>query len=47
MWAHEHWDLPEEDAPDVVTFAKKAQIAGFFSRKVSQYNTIATFTTQF
>ncbi|GMI02439.1 hypothetical protein TrLO_g26 [Triparma laevis f. longispina] len=33
MWAHEHWDLPEEDAPDVVTFAKKAQIAGFFSRK--------------
>ena len=31
MWAHEHWDL--EDAPDIVTFAKKAQIAGYFSSK--------------
>jgi 4-aminobutyrate aminotransferase/(S)-3-amino-2-methylpropionate transaminase len=29
MWAHEHWEL--EQAPDIVTFAKKAQIAGFFS----------------
>ena len=29
MWAHDHWDL--EVAPDIVTFAKKAQIAGYFS----------------
>lgn len=29
MWAHDHWEL--EQAPDIVTFAKKAQIAGFFS----------------
>lgn len=29
MWAHEHWDL--ELAPDIVTFAKKTQIAGYFS----------------
>jgi 4-aminobutyrate aminotransferase/(S)-3-amino-2-methylpropionate transaminase len=31
MWAHEHWNL--EDKPDVVTFAKKTQIAGYFSTK--------------
>ena len=31
MWAHDHWGLTPEDAPDIVTFAKKAQIAGFFS----------------
>lgn len=28
FWAHEHWDLPE--APDMVTFAKKMLIGGFF-----------------
>ena len=28
FWAHEHWNLP--DPPDIVTFAKKAQMAGFF-----------------
>ena len=26
--AHEHWNLPE--APDIVTFAKKMQIAGYY-----------------
>ena len=31
MWAHEHWDL--DDPPDLVTFSKKAQIAGYFARK--------------
>ncbi len=31
FWAHEHFDLPE--APDLVTFAKKMQIGGFFSRE--------------
>lgn len=28
MWAHEHWDL--EMPPDMVTFSKKAQAAGFY-----------------
>lgn len=28
LWAHEHWEL--KDAPDMVTFSKKAQAAGFF-----------------
>jgi 4-aminobutyrate aminotransferase/(S)-3-amino-2-methylpropionate transaminase len=29
FWAHEHWEL--QDPPDIVTFAKKTQIAGFFT----------------
>ena len=29
MWAHEHWGLAAP--PDIVTFSKKAQIAGYFS----------------
>lgn len=29
FWAHEHWEL--EDPPDIVTFAKKCQIAGYFT----------------
>ena len=28
FWAHEHWNLPE--APDMVTFSKKAQTAGYY-----------------
>ena len=28
FWAHEHWDLPLP--PDMVTFSKKAQAAGYF-----------------
>ncbi|ORX46335.1 4-aminobutyrate aminotransferase [Hesseltinella vesiculosa] len=28
FWAHESWDLP--DSPDMVTFSKKFQAAGFF-----------------
>ena len=31
MWAHEAWDLP--DAPDFVTFSKKAQVGGYFYKK--------------
>ncbi|EPE10323.1 4-aminobutyrate aminotransferase [Ophiostoma piceae UAMH 11346] len=27
-WAHEHWNL--QDAPDMVTFSKKAQTAGYY-----------------
>lgn len=28
FWAHEHWNL--EDPPDMVTFSKKAQTAGYY-----------------
>ncbi|KAH7002002.1 aminotransferase class-III-domain-containing protein [Ilyonectria destructans] len=28
FWAHEHWNL--QDPPDMVTFSKKAQAAGFY-----------------
>ncbi|KAF5093216.1 hypothetical protein D0Z03_002504 [Geotrichum reessii] len=28
LWAHEHWNLPTP--PDMVTFSKKAQAAGYF-----------------
>lgn len=28
FWAHEHWNL--EDPPDMVTFSKKAQCAGYY-----------------
>ncbi|TGJ82001.1 hypothetical protein E0Z10_g6763 [Xylaria hypoxylon] len=28
FWAHEHWDLPTP--PDIVTFSKKAQTAGYY-----------------
>ncbi|KAK0383099.1 hypothetical protein NLU13_9012 [Sarocladium strictum] len=28
FWAHEHWDL--QTPPDIVTFSKKAQAAGFY-----------------
>jgi len=30
LWAHEHWNLPEDSPPDMVTFSKKFQAAGFF-----------------
>ena len=28
FWAHDHWDMPEP--PDMVTFSKKAQTAGYY-----------------
>jgi 4-aminobutyrate aminotransferase/(S)-3-amino-2-methylpropionate transaminase len=28
FWAHEHWNL--DTPPDIVTFSKKLQAAGFF-----------------
>ena len=28
FWAHDHWDLPSP--PDIVTFSKKAQTAGYY-----------------
>lgn len=45
FWAHEHWNLPSP--PDMVTFSKKAQAAGFFygdaslkpSQPYRQFNT--------
>lgn len=30
FWAHEHWDMT--DPPDMVTFSKKAQAAGYYYR---------------
>lgn len=30
MWAHEHWNL--QDPPDIVSFAKRMQTAGYFLR---------------
>ncbi|POR32159.1 4-aminobutyrate aminotransferase [Tolypocladium paradoxum] len=30
FWAHEHWNL--QDPPDIVTFSKKAQTAGYYFR---------------
>ena len=33
FWAHEHWDLPSP--PDMVTFSKKAQAAGFYYKDES------------
>ena len=33
LWAHEHWDLPSP--PDMVTFSKKAQAAGFYYKDKS------------
>ncbi|KJZ72839.1 4-aminobutyrate aminotransferase [Hirsutella minnesotensis 3608] len=30
FWAHDHWNL--QDPPDMVTFSKKAQTAGYFYR---------------
>jgi 4-aminobutyrate aminotransferase/(S)-3-amino-2-methylpropionate transaminase len=35
FWAHEHWDLPSDSPPDMVTFSKKAQAAGFYFGKAS------------
>ncbi|KAH6986422.1 aminotransferase class-III-domain-containing protein [Ilyonectria sp. MPI-CAGE-AT-0026] len=45
FWAHEHWNLPTP--PDMVTFSKKAQAAGYFysdkrlrpSKPYRQFNT--------
>ncbi|KAG5945814.1 hypothetical protein E4U59_005126 [Claviceps monticola] len=45
FWAHEHWNL--EDPPDMVTFSKKAQAAGYYysstdlrpNRPYRQFNT--------
>eukprot|EP00871_Galdieria_phlegrea_P002825 jgi/Galph1/3543/GphlegSOOS_G2215.1 len=31
FWAHMHWQL--ETPPDIVTFAKKMQVSGFYTRK--------------
>lgn len=30
FWAHEHWQLPPDAPPDLVTFSKKAQTAGYY-----------------
>lgn len=30
FWAHDHWNLPADSPPDMVTFSKKAQAAGYY-----------------
>ena len=47
LWASDRWGLPARDAPDMLTFSKKAQAAGFFygrddlrpNRPYRQFNT--------
>lgn len=41
MWAHEHWGLDGDDLPDLVTFSKKAQSAGYFFRDPAIRPTLA------
>eukprot|EP00939_MAST-03C_sp_MAST-3C-sp1_P001654 g1654.t1 len=33
FWAHEHWNLPEGEGPDFVTFSKKLQTGGYFHKE--------------
>lgn len=33
MWGHEHWELT--DPPDIVSFSKRTQVAGYFIKKDS------------
>jgi len=42
-WAHSHWNLHE--APDIVVFAKKMQVAGFFSKRGIQPNEESAFNS--
>jgi 4-aminobutyrate aminotransferase/(S)-3-amino-2-methylpropionate transaminase len=34
MWGHEHWELT--DPPDIVSFSKRTQVAGYFLKKGAQ-----------
>lgn len=43
IWAHEHFNLKE--APDVMTFAKKMQIGGFFYREELNTHPYRIFNT--
>ena len=36
LWAHEHFDLP--NSPDLMTFAKKMQVGGFYFKE--ELNTV-------
>ena len=38
MWAHEHWG--HEKAPDIVTFAKKMLIGGYYYSDDIRWNTV-------
>jgi 4-aminobutyrate aminotransferase/(S)-3-amino-2-methylpropionate transaminase len=33
FWAHQHWNLPEGEEPDFVTFSKKLQTGGYFHKE--------------
>ena len=32
FWAHEQWELPPGDEPDIVTFSKKMLAGGYFMK---------------
>lgn len=32
FWAHEQWDLPPGDEPDIVTFSKKMLLGGYYMK---------------
>ena len=38
MWAHEHWS--HEKAPDIVTFAKKMLIGGYYYSDDMRWNAV-------
>jgi len=38
FWAHEHWNLPEGEEPDFVTFSKKLQTGGYFHKASTRPN---------
>ena len=41
-WAHQHWHLPSERAPDYVTFGGKSGLAGFYATEAHKLNDEAT-----
>jgi 4-aminobutyrate aminotransferase / (S)-3-amino-2-methylpropionate transaminase len=44
VWAHEHWGL--ETPPDIVTFSKKCQTAGFYTKpEFRSYTALKNFNT--
>ncbi|KAJ1980610.1 hypothetical protein H4R34_002392 [Dimargaris verticillata] len=46
FWAHEKWGLDADNAPDVVTFSKKFQAAGFYhTRKLRPEQAYRNFNT--
>eukprot|EP01089_Gocevia_fonbrunei_P015757 TRINITY_DN46_c0_g1_i1.p1 TRINITY_DN46_c0_g1~~TRINITY_DN46_c0_g1_i1.p1 ORF type:complete len:504 (-),score=125.41 TRINITY_DN46_c0_g1_i1:82-1593(-) len=45
FWAHDHWGLGVEDCPDIVTFSKKMQGAGFYHSNYRAPDAYRNFNT--